>query len=182
MVNLNSYLQSYDDAAANTAMAKWLAGQPQEVWVKLAGNLNWDNAMPTMRWMVEQAECERAAAATIFWLGGDLAADDLSPEQAEDEPGCLLLMAIARRASTNGFPANLDAINDTKTMIAREDAEQWQENGISFMPGEPFPVQMLGPFGAKAAVLPANSDPTKNSLVWDLFNNLGTIFGDRPTG
>lgn len=182
MVDLSAFVEDYDDGPANAAMAEWLATQPQDVWVLLAGSLNWDNSLPVMHWMIEQPACERAAAATIFWLGADMLDNDTSPDDAEDDPACRMLMAIARRALTRGYPATLSADDDTAEMVADEDADRWADKGISFMPGQPFPAQMMGPFGTQEAVLPADADPRQNPRVWDLFEALGTNFGDRPAG
>ena len=182
MIDLQPYAENYDDLPANTAMAEWLAEQPQDVWVSLAGSLNWDNALPTMHWMIEQPSCERAVAAAIFWLGADALESGDSPEEANNDQACRMLMAIARRASTLGYPATLIPDDDTMEMVADEDADSWAEKGISWMPGQRFPMQMFGPFGTKEAVLPADAHPVKNSHAWDLFSALGTNFGERPAG
>lgn len=182
MVDLSAFTEDYDDVAANAAMAEWLARQSQDVWVLLVGSLNWDNSLPVMHWMIEQPACERAVAATIFWLGADLLDNDTSPEEAADDQACRMLMAIAHRALTRGFPATLSPDDDTAEMVSDEDADRWTSEGISFLPGKAFPAQMLGPFGTREAVLPGEANPRENPHVWDLFEALGTSFGERPEG
>lgn len=175
-------------AAENAAAIHWLAGQTQDVWVEFSCFLNWDFAVPTMRWVIDQPECERAAAATIFWIGyGGLATmpdgiEEWSATSLAQSPEHELVVAIARRAFTAGYSqASLALAIDDAVMLndiarARDDPDA----DLCFAPGQPVPSDLVGPFGDRAPrVLPA-ADPRHNPMVWDLFDGLGTRWGSRP--
>lgn len=48
-------------------MIRWLAEKDPDVWFAITPLLNWDNAVPVLRWIISQPLCDKANAATIFW-------------------------------------------------------------------------------------------------------------------
>lgn len=47
----------------------WLKNASPDDWHRVALDFNWDERIDPLRWIVEQPECDKATALTIFWLG-----------------------------------------------------------------------------------------------------------------
>lgn len=154
------------------AMIAWLRGKPQDVWLEMAGILNWDNAGRVFEWMVSQPECDRAVAARLLWLSS-LAK---LPDSAAALPG------EGRRIGAqilgnwdNGF------YRDSKLALSLEDVSgivsDYRQRSSSAVK---IPSEFLGPFHGRKPRLRRRDDPTSNPQVWDLCANLGSEVGRRP--
>jgi hypothetical protein len=57
--------------SAEARFAAWLlsGGSGPADWHRFALEANWDVANPMLRWIVQQADCDRATALHIFWSG-----------------------------------------------------------------------------------------------------------------
>ena len=53
---------------AQERFISWAKRQSPNVWHAATGNLNWDEAMPIIDWIVSQPACDRATAQRIFFL------------------------------------------------------------------------------------------------------------------
>jgi hypothetical protein len=172
VVDLSPYVDSNTFyVPENTAMARWLTGQPQNVWVALAPNLNWDFAFPTMRWMVNQPQCDLAVAATFFWMS-ELLRDPYGwnlPLFAKCDEKDMVLEVAHNAASGLYKSAEFTPVAEdvSETALAQIDWELSIPN---------IPKILYGPFGIREPVLPAEADPRQNPMVAKLFEGLGTGF------
>ena len=164
---------------AMLAMAEWLQGQPQDVWLVATADINWGIAVPLLQWVIAQPQCDLGVAAQIFWLGStsDVAdpRDSRSWHDDDDDEYHDLVRAIARNAAAGRY-------RDCRLAPFREEVEIEMEQFELLRrtyPGLvlPFAVvpALLGPFGAPptAEASAFQSDPAVRAL----FAALGTDFG-----
>jgi hypothetical protein len=56
-----------DDVARDEALIRWLAKRDPDEWHRVAQSWNWDRGHMPLRWIIQQADCDRATALLVFW-------------------------------------------------------------------------------------------------------------------
>lgn len=103
---------SFDDFEAReerllARQIAFLETRSPDDWHRYADDVNWDDRLDGLYWVVSQPECDRATATLIFWKGEPTGHDyeDYDGQMGDDnyavEP---LLKYIATRFNTTGFP------------------------------------------------------------------------------
>lgn len=99
-----------EDAASARAhrdeLAQLRAGSPDD-WHRYAFDLNWDDPLDGLFWIVRQPQCDRATAHLIFWKGEPTGYEwerDDEPMGADEYAVAPMLRFIAERFNAHGFP------------------------------------------------------------------------------
>jgi hypothetical protein len=159
-------------------MIEWLADQDADVRHAMAARLNWDSAVPVLRWIVSQTDCDAGTAASILWLGSVeyyasklLAGERILPSEVWD-----LVQEVLRRFREGAY-------------VRRELSlfQHWEtapERYLAALGGRPDPLNLPGslfePASGRPPVVPEACDPERSAHVWDLLASLGTYAGRRP--
>lgn len=106
----------------------WLQGVSPEEWHRVALDFNWGNRLDALYWIVQQPECDRATALTIFWLAQPTAWHLGQPSEAEaiqsseadaiqsNSPEVKLVRFIAARLHAKGYTRARIAFDATPLM------------------------------------------------------------------
>lgn len=84
----------------------WLKDASPEDWHRVALDFNWDNRIDSLLWIVQQPECDKATALTIFWLAQPTcylmpsAKDEAETQTASERQ---LVQFIAERINAKGY-------------------------------------------------------------------------------
>jgi hypothetical protein len=98
----------------------WLQDATPEDWHRVALDFNWDNPIDPLYWIVQQPQCDRATALTIFWLAQPTCystqteADDWDAERVSERK---LVQFIADRIHGKGFERAKIAFDATPLVL-----------------------------------------------------------------
>ncbi len=173
---------------ANSQMQSWLRKQSPDALYHVAPRLNWDNAIPTLYWIVGRPDCDRATSAAIFWAS-----------DPEHEAKRILAGEV------HSDPVSNDSARLRRRILARWATDGYREAGFGARPGSgvtnssnryrrfvasigkgtdplSLPDDLFGPFDGPIPDCPAQFDPQQNVELYDLLWALGTDVGGRPGG
>jgi hypothetical protein len=107
----------------------FLAARSPDDRHRYADNLNWDDRLGALYWIVSQPDCDKATAVMTFWKGEPTGYDwqDCDEPMGEDEFAVApMLKYIVQRFNTNGFPRSEIAYDcrDSHGLNIDENAEQ----------------------------------------------------------
>ncbi len=169
-VDLSTYFDDDDFyTAQNIAMAEWLAQKPQEAWVWVAKDLNYDCAVPVIRWMIDQPDCDLAVAAIFFWTIMPEMDDEDDRYNEEDLP---LITSILEKERHPGF-ASAGFKLPSAYLVKGVNEFRASSRGYRFVD---LPSALTGPFEVWEGDPPPAYDARRNATLRDLFEGLGTTF------
>ncbi len=162
---------------AMLAMADWLRGQSQNVWLAATADINWGFAVPLLQWVIAQPQCDLGVAAQIFWLGNPSEVADPRDTWRDDDgdENHDLVRAIARNAAAGQYrDCRLAPCSEDVAFEMRQFGRLRHAYPDHVLPFTVAPA-LLGPFGASptAGALAFRTDPAVRAL----FSALGTDFG-----
>jgi Domain of unknown function (DUF4274) len=160
------------------AMIAWLSDKSPDVWMWFTQTANWDTCTPILSWMIEQRSCDRAVAATIFWMCDpvDLAEKVANPEDGRslwyaDELAQLILLTWKDRPPSDSGQRPLTYGNDTK-YLAIIDVRPNRDDPLS------VPQWLFGPFGERSFDQEIEQTPYRDENFREVMFALGHWFGD----
>jgi hypothetical protein len=168
-------------SASTRAMIGWLADKDPDVWFATTPLLNWDNAVPVLKWIVSQPQCDKANAAAIFWSADPgYYAGRLAAGEKPSGDGWSLIQTIIKNWNSGFYVRSGLQWPDADGRAAMSSYER----GIAAHPDArqalDIPVGLFGPLGGRAPSIPPELTPAENPELWDLLDRLGTRAGFRP--
>jgi hypothetical protein len=163
--------------SAIDAMIAWLSDKSPDVWMWFTQEANWDTCTPILSWMIEQPFCDRAVAATIFWMCDPvgLAEKAASPKDGTllwnaDELAQLILLTWKDRLPHDAGLRPFTHGNDSKYR-AFIDAWPNRDDPLS------VPQWLFGPFGEHSFDKDVEQIPYNDEHFRKIMFALGTWFG-----
>ena len=99
----------------------WLKDASPEDWHRVMLDFNWDNRTDSLFWIVQQPECDKATALTIFWLAQPTS---YTLMQSSDQDGqseaafhWKMVQFIGERINTKGYTRTKIAFDATPLML-----------------------------------------------------------------
>ncbi len=158
------------------AMIDWLARQSPDVWHEVASNLNWDNSIRVLDWIVSQPACDRGTAARIFWYANPLYyMRALATGEWRDADGLNLVTKILRNWKSGFYQSS--------ALAWREDNRAaYQAARQSLGGSDPLnlPADLLVPQKGRAPRVPEEAKPENDLQLYELYYALGTDMGRKP--
>jgi hypothetical protein len=163
------------------AMISWLKDKDPDVWFAITPMLNWDNAVPVLKWIVSQPHCDRANAAMIFWFAGPgFHAVELAKGEQPQFESWTLIETILRNWKAGLYQRSELAWPDKDGQASLASYER----DVSGTPGArqalDIPPDLFGPFRGRRPKVPTSLMPEENQELWDLLNRLGCQARFRP--
>lgn len=158
------------------AMIDWLSHQSPDVWHEVASNLNWDNSLPVLDWIVSQRACDRATAALVFWTAGPLySMRVLATNEWRCEDTHRLITKILRNWKSGFY---------TRSELAwpEDHRADYRTARQSLGGSDPLaiPADLLLPIKGRKPRLPEALLPENNLQLYELYYALGTDMGRKP--
>jgi Domain of unknown function (DUF4274) len=126
-----------DDGLAGQRMIAWLTQRGPDDWHFVASKLNWDCSMDVIRWILDQRQCDKATAATMFWAS--------APDY---------YLAFPNRAALDADPiarVNIGGFDFTARLVERWNSGFYSRSSIAYTPEPPDAYALYQGVAAKYA-------------------------------
>lgn len=170
--------------SAGKALFAFLKDAPQDLWLDMVDQLNFDQHDWIAHWMLMQPECDRSVAITLFHAAsGPYFLKEKLP--LPDVPQVHELHAVILQNWENGSyrtaEISLDQAEGSSTY--RADAQRLQ-NAIDSVTDPVFevPAEFLDLKGVRALLVPANLAPNEVLKVWKIYAPLDLRVHHLPPG
>ena len=161
----------------------WLKEQDPDVWHATIDHLNWDNSVPTVKWIVSQPQCDKATAAKVFWLADPaffachIASGQGVPSWSESWP---LIETILEKWRSGFYKRAELAWPDADGRASLNHFARRVAETAGAEQALDIPRDLFGPLPGRQPRVPPELTPQENAELWDMLKRQGTFAGPRP--